>query len=69
MMIFGEYLISFATYSSSYILFLLFFILLALQVFITGLICNKNKIYKKNIRIYMILYIVLLISLTIFINR
>lgn len=69
MMIFGEYLISFATYSSSYILFLLFFILLALHVFITGLICNKNKIYKKNIRIYMILYIVLLISLTIFINR
>ena len=68
-LVFGEYLINFANYSSSYILFLLFFILLALHVFVTGLLINKEKIYKKNIKLYMILYIILLISLTIFINR
>ncbi len=68
-LIFGEYLINFANYSSSYILFLLFFILLALHVFVTGIIVNKEKVYKNNIKMYFILYIVLLICLTIFINR
>ena len=67
--VFGEYLINFATYSSSYILFLLFFILLSLHVFVTGILVNKEKIYKQNIKLYLILYFVLLISLTVFINR
>lgn len=67
--VFGEYLINFATYSSSYILFLLFFILLSLHVFVTGILVNKEKIYKQNIKLYLILYVVLLISLTVFINR
>ena len=67
--VFGEYLINFATYSSSYILFLLFFILLALHVFVTGILVNKEKVYKQNVKLYLILYIVLLISLTVFINR
>ncbi len=68
-MVFGEYLINFANYSSVFILFLLFFILLALHVFVVGIICNKENIFKQNIKLYLILYIVLLISLTIFINR
>ena len=67
--VFGEYLINYAKFSSAYILFLLFFILLALHVFVVGLIINKEKTYKKNIKLYIILYIILLISLTIFINR
>lgn len=67
--VFGEYLINFATYSSSYILFLLFFILLAMHVFVVGLLINKESVYKRNIKLYLILYIILLISLTIFINR
>ena len=58
--VFGEYLINFATYSSSYILFLLFFILLSLHVFVTGILLNKEKIYKQNIKLYLILYVVLL---------
>ena len=68
-MVFGEYLINFANYSSVFIVFLLFFILLALHVFVIGIICNKEKIYKQNIKLYLILYIILLISLTIFIER
>lgn len=68
-MVFGEYLINFANYSSSYILFSLFFILLALHVFVIGILVNKEKTYKQNIKLYLILYIILLISLTIFINR
>ena len=68
-LIFGEYLINFASTSSSYILFLLFFCLLALHIFVIGIICNQEKIYKQNIKLYLLLYIILLISLTIFINR
>lgn len=67
--IFGECLINFSNYSSSYILFLLFFILLALLVYIVGILINKKKIYNDNIKLYIILYVILLISLTVFINR
>ena len=67
--IFGEYLLNYASLKASYILFLLFFILLALHVFVIGITCNKEKVYKQNIKLYLILYIILLISLTIFINR
>lgn len=68
-LVYGEYLINFATYSFAYVLFILFFILLALHTFITGIIVNNNKGYKNNIRIYYFLYIILLISLTIFVKR
>lgn len=68
-LIFGEYLINFAQLSSSYILFLLFFILLALHVYVCGLICDEKKIYKRNVYIYITLYLILLISLMIFITR
>ena len=37
--------------------------------FSTGLVINKKERYKKNIKTYMILYFVLLLSLTVFINR
>ncbi len=42
---------------------------LTLLIFSYGLIKNKKEIYNKNINYYMILYLVLLISLTIFIYR
>ena len=42
---------------------------LTLLIFSYGLIKDKKEIYNKNINYYMILYFVLLISLTIFIYR
>lgn len=67
--IFGEYLVKFANFATSYILFSLFFIILALHVFIVGIIINKEKVYKRNIKLYFVLYIILLISLTVFVNK
>lgn len=42
---------------------------LALLIFSYGLIKNKDEIYNKNVNYYIILYLVLLLSITIFIGR
>lgn len=56
-------------YSCSYLAALIFIILLASFIFCTGLIMNKQNFYRKNITKYIILYFILLFSLTMFINR
>ena len=56
-------------YTFSYLSAFIFFILLTLFVFSTGLIINKKQFYQKNITKYIILYFILIISLTMFINR
>lgn len=56
-------------YSFSYLSALVFSILLALFTFSTGLIVNEKEFYQRNIIKYYILYFVLLILLTMFINR
>ncbi len=56
-------------YSFSYLAALIFIILLASFIFCTGLIMNKQDFYRKNITKYIILYFILLLSLTMFINR
>ena len=56
-------------YSFSYLAALIFIILLAFFIFCTGLIMNKQDFYRKNITKYIILYFILLLSLTMFINR
>ena len=56
-------------YSFSYLVALIFIILLASFIFCTGLIMNKQDFYRKNITKYIILYFILLLSLTMFINR
>ncbi|MDD3049223.1 MAG: VanZ family protein [Bacilli bacterium] len=53
----------------SYSFSLIFFISLFLLTYITGLISNKNTIYRRNIDIYIFLYFVLLMCLTMFISR
>ena len=56
-------------YSFSYLAALIFIILLASFIFCMGLIMNKQDFYRKNITKYIILYFILLLSLTMFINR
>lgn len=56
-------------YSFSYLAALIFIILLAFFIFCTGLIINKQDFYRKNITKYIVLYFILLLSLTMFINR
>lgn len=56
-------------YSFSCLAALIFIILLAFFIFCTGLIINKQDFYRKNITKYIILYFILLLSLTMFINR
>lgn len=53
------------TYTKSIILTLL----ISLFVYIYGVIINKEKTYQNNINIYIILYFILLISVTFFIGR
>lgn len=38
-------------------------------LFLSGMIANKEKFYKINISLYMIVYLILLISITMFSNR
>lgn len=56
-------------YSFSYSMATAFILLLSSLVFLKGIIKNDKNTYKNNITIYIILYFVLLISLTLLINR
>ncbi len=54
------------TISLSYPEIILFYIFMTFLVFFTGIIINENKTYKINIKIYIILYLICLLSVTIF---
>lgn len=56
-------------YTIPYLFCLLYFCLLSILNFITGININNQKLYKRNIDIYLVLYFILLISLTLFIGR
>lgn len=52
--------------SIPYLQIIAIYIIMAFIVFFTGLIINTEKAYKFNIKIYIILYIICLLSVTIF---
>lgn len=56
-------------YDMNYIKCVLIFLSISMIIFIYGIIKNKQDIYQKNIGAYIILYLILLISLTMFIKR
>ena len=53
----------------SYLLSLIFFVVLAILIFIQGIIVNKKDNYIKNINLYIGLYFILLFNLTFFLKR
>lgn len=61
--IFNSYL------SINYLDSLVFFLLLTSFIYICGIFINEEKTYKMNINIYFILYLIMLLSLTMFIRR
>lgn len=69
LIIYGEFIIHFHANITTYMIFVLFFILLSLHLFISGIIYNKKENYRKNILIYGLLYFILLVTLTSLINR
>lgn len=56
-------------FNFTYLFALVLFVILSLYNFITGIEVNNKENYKKNINIYIILYFILLICLTMFIGR
>ena len=56
-------------YNVSYTKIILFVLLICLMIYLYGLINNKEKIYNNNIKWYIALYLLLLISVTFFIGR
>lgn len=56
-------------YGFSYFGAVIFIASLAIFIFVTGLIINKKEFYLKNINKYIVLYFILLLSLTLIINR
>lgn len=56
-------------FNISYIKCILFVLLMCLLLYTYGIIENKDKTYKANINMYIVLYFVLLISVTFFIGR
>ena len=56
-------------YDMSYMLAILIMLSLTLLYFAYGLIKNKKEIYNKNVNCYIVLYLVLLISITMVIGR
>lgn len=56
-------------YDMNYIKCVVIFLSMALLIFVYGTIRNKEDVYQKNIIIYIILYLILLISLTMVIKR
>ena len=48
---------------------ILFMLLVCLLIYAYGIVENKNKTYQANINLYIILYFLLLISITFFIGR
>lgn len=57
------------TYNISYFKCILFMLLLSTFIYTSSLLLKKDKEYKINIVIYMILYLLLLISITFYIGR
>lgn len=56
-------------YDMNYIKCVLIFLSISMIIFMYGIIKNKEDIYQKNINLYIVLYLVLLISLTMIIKR
>lgn len=56
-------------FGMSYLKCILFMLLVSLFIFIYGILENREKTYKTNINTYIMLYIILLISVTFFIGR
>ena len=56
-------------YHMSQIKTILIIVSLSILLYIYGLIENKEKVYNNNIKYYIILYLILLISITMFIYR
>jgi len=52
-----------------YLLTLVVFIILTLFIYVSGIIINKEDRYKRNISIYMLMYFVMFVCLTMFIGR
>jgi len=63
------YLVVFLKCNFSYLFVLVYFILLSLFNFLNGIIQDDKSVYYRNISIYAVLYFVLLISVTMFLNR
>ena len=47
LIIYGEFIIHFHATITTYMIFVLFLILLSFQLFIAGIICNKKENYRK----------------------
>ncbi|MBQ8472988.1 MAG: VanZ family protein [Bacilli bacterium] len=56
-------------FDMSYTKCILFLLLICLLLYTYGMIDNEDKTYKKNINLYILLYFILLISITFFIGR
>ena len=53
----------------SYLKLVLLVLLVCFMLYVYGIIENKNKIYKNNLNIYIMLYFLVLISVTFYIGR
>lgn len=56
-------------YNMNYTKCIIFMILICLVIYLYGMVVNKEKIYKKNINGFIILYIILLFCVTFIIGR
>lgn len=56
-------------FNMSYLKCILFLVLICLFIYSYGIFINKEKAYKKNVILYMIIYMFLLISITFYIGR
>lgn len=56
-------------YNISYQKSIIFALLITLIIYLSGLIINTDKTYKTNINLYILLYFILLISVTFYIGR
>ncbi len=56
-------------FKMSYIKCFIFVLIICLLIYIYGIIANKDSTYKSNIKIYILLYFIILISVTFFIGR
>ncbi len=56
-------------FDMSYFKCIIYMLMISLLIFVYGMLENKDDTYKKNVNVYMLLYIILLISVTLFIGR
>lgn len=56
-------------YNMSYLKSIIFILLISLSIYTYGMLQNKDEVYKTNINKYIILYFILLISVTFYIGR